>query len=88
MKLVQKIQQLLKMDWEVWICHIYCELNTRANALAMECDISPNFMFYEWVSPTQISLILLADGIGVSIFKLIGVSTKKIKNKQWKGHFS
>jgi ribonuclease HI len=69
--IVQRIRQLLQMEWEVKVQHSYREANNCADALAnMGCRMGHGMMFYE-SCPTQISHLLAADQAGISFSRLI-----------------
>jgi len=69
--LVQNIERLLKLDWEVKICHSYKEANSCADALAnLVCDGGFTMILYEQC-PTQVSLFYLADVVGTYTPRLV-----------------
>ena len=64
-RLVQKIRQLLELDWEVKVCHTYREANFCVDALAaMACRNGSKMIIYEQ-PPAHISSLLFADFVGI-----------------------
>jgi hypothetical protein len=71
LELVDEYRMLLEMDWEVWICHSFCESNLCAEALAnLACEVGTNLIIYERC-PLQIRSLYLSDYIGVSTPRLV-----------------
>ena len=63
--LVQKIRQLLQMEWEVKVKHGYRKTNRCADELAnIGCIMENDMMYYE-SCPTQINHLLVADQANV-----------------------
>jgi hypothetical protein len=63
------------MDWEVQICHSYRESNTCADALAnlnLVCDHEPGMRVYDQC-PARLSLLLLADVMGITTPRVISL---------------
>jgi ribonuclease HI len=61
-----RIKRLLRLNWEVRICHTYREANMCADALAhIGCELGNTLMFYE-SCPTQIRYLVAADAVGMS----------------------
>ncbi|GAU35983.1 hypothetical protein TSUD_207870 [Trifolium subterraneum] len=72
-RLIQEIQRLLVMDWEVRICHSYRESNACVDALAnLGCDHEPGMRVYEQC-PTSLSSLLLADVMGITTPRVISL---------------
>jgi hypothetical protein len=47
-RIIHKIRRLLAMNWEVEICHSYCESNACADAIVnLECDHESGMHVYE-----------------------------------------
>jgi ribonuclease HI len=72
-RLVQEIRRLLALEWEIKVCHSYCEANMCADALAnMGCDHGPRLRRYAQC-PTRLSSLLLADVMGIATPRIIVV---------------
>ncbi|PNX81608.1 ribonuclease H [Trifolium pratense] len=72
-RLIQEIRRLLALDWEIKVCHSYREANACADALAnMGCDHGPGIRVYEQC-PSRLSLLLLADTMGITTPRVIVV---------------
>jgi ribonuclease HI len=72
-RLIREIRQLLALDWEIRICHIYREANACADALAnMGCDQGLGLRVYEQC-PASLSSLLLMDVMGIATPRVISV---------------
>jgi hypothetical protein len=68
-----EIRRLLALDWEVKVCHSYCEANVCADALAnMGCEHSPGLRLYDHC-PSRLRSLVLADAMGIATPKIIVV---------------
>jgi hypothetical protein len=73
-RLIREIRQLLALDWEIRICHIYCEANACANTLAnMGCDQEPGLHVYEQQCPASLSSLLLMDVMDIATSRVISI---------------
>jgi hypothetical protein len=71
--LVQKIRQMLALDWEVVVHHSYRESNKCADALAnIGSKLGYGSVVYDRC-PTQLSSLLLADMMEISIPRLVAL---------------
>jgi hypothetical protein len=61
------------MEWKFRMCHSYREFNTCADVVAnLGCDHELGMRVYEQYS-ARLSLLLLADITGITIFRVISL---------------
>jgi hypothetical protein len=72
-RLVQEIRRLLALDWDIEVCHSYCEANACADTLAnMGCEHGPGIRLNEHCS-SRLSSLLLDDTMGITTPRVIVV---------------
>jgi hypothetical protein len=68
--LLNRIRQLMNMDWNVRISHIYREANKVADAIALlRCSIQ-GFSYFE-TPPASLKRLCLDDVMGVSTLRVL-----------------
>jgi ribonuclease HI len=71
--LINRIRQIMNLDWEVDVQHAYRESNQCADALANEgCSLCEETQFFE-ECPPQMNHLVTADMLGISVPRIVAL---------------